>query len=182
VATILLEAFQRKLGGFLGDRPTARGLIRDSIDPALVLAARRDGELVGIACLKTRQAGFLTLELRRLMRRFGPLEGLLRYGFSRLTNLGPPAGILSLDALAVTAGARGLGIGGRLVGAVETFAREHDYRMVSLEVVDTNPRAHSYYQRLGFTVVKTVRVPFFRRLKGFSAFDILIKPVAATIN
>jgi len=79
-------------------------------------------------------------------------------------------------------GSRRQGTGGRLTKAVETFAREHNYQMVSLDVVDTNPRAHKLYKRHGFSLKKTTRAPFLRRFMSFTCFNTMIKPVAAPIN
>jgi ribosomal protein S18 acetylase RimI-like enzyme len=54
--------------------------------------------------------------------------------------------------IAVRSGHRGQGLGGRLLAAVLTQARERGHRSVSLSVEDGN-RARRLYERAGFVVV-----------------------------
>jgi GNAT superfamily N-acetyltransferase len=44
----------------------------------------------------------------------------------------------------------GGGIGGELMEAVERWARDHGYRMVTLNVVDDNAPAQRFYERRGY--------------------------------
>lgn len=45
---------------------------------------------------------------------------------------------------------RGLGVGGRLWSATESFAREAGYRKLAIQVRASNTTAQTFYRRLGF--------------------------------
>ncbi|GAC1579996.1 MAG: hypothetical protein NVS3B7_14350 [Candidatus Elarobacter sp.] len=46
----------------------------------------------------------------------------------------------------------GAGVGGELMDAIEGWARERGFRMVSLNVVDENTAAQRFYDRRGYTI------------------------------
>jgi GNAT superfamily N-acetyltransferase len=46
----------------------------------------------------------------------------------------------------------GSGVGGDLMEAVERWSRDHDYRMVTLNVVDENTPAQRFYERRGYAL------------------------------
>ncbi len=50
---------------------------------------------------------------------------------------------------------RGKGIGSHLFNSLEQAVLKKRIKKISLEVIDTNPRAKSLYERLGFVAVKT---------------------------
>jgi ribosomal protein S18 acetylase RimI-like enzyme len=52
--------------------------------------------------------------------------------------------------LAVTAGARRVGVGTALMSAAEAWARERGLPAISLDVWSTNERAQAFYRRLGY--------------------------------
>ncbi|MCP4623041.1 MAG: GNAT family N-acetyltransferase [bacterium] len=76
---------------------------------------------------------------------------------------------LYVDGVAVAGEMRGKGIGSHLFELLEQAALKKRIKNISLEVIDTNPRAKVLYERLGFVAVKTqtlwpfnlfVRFPF----------------------
>ena len=62
---------------------------------------------------------------------------------------------LYVDGVAVAHEMRGKGIGSRLFGLLERTASKKGVRTISLEVIDTNPRAKALYEHIGFVVMKT---------------------------
>jgi ribosomal protein S18 acetylase RimI-like enzyme len=84
---------------------------------------------------------------------------------------------LYLDTIAVSEQARGHGIGSILLNTVIDFAREEGFLAVKLSVIDTNTRAKSLYERVGFQVVKVEKIPYpWSRTFGFSsAIDMVLK-------
>ena len=52
--------------------------------------------------------------------------------------------------LAVTAGAEGLGVGGALLRAAESWARDRGFRTLTLNVFSGNRHARDVYEHLGF--------------------------------
>lgn len=65
---------------------------------------------------------------------------------------GVPAddGVIDVHSVWVDPDLRGQGVGGRLIGAVEAWAREHGARTLRLDVFADNDAAIGLYRRLGF--------------------------------
>ena len=70
------------------------------------------------------------------------------------------AHVLHLNGLAVTAAARGRGVGAQLVQAVVVEARRRGARKLGLRAMSTNTRAVALYERLGFTLEGRLRDEF----------------------
>lgn len=176
-AEIYYEAFGGKLGVVLGPPETAIPILADGFTDGPILVAFYRGEAAGLACLKFNGEDFLSIRASTLAHKFGWIESLSRLIMLRLIDQSPPKGGLLLDSIAIDGRFRSLGIGRRLIEAVFDLARNRRLTEVVLQVVDTNPRAQSLYERLGFTAVRTRRVPFMRSIMGFSAYTTMTKPV-----
>lgn len=64
---------------------------------------------------------------------------------------------LYLSNFGVSPALRGQGIGSALINSQVTIARKKGYRLFSLDVADTNPKAEALYARLGLNVVSAKR-------------------------
>jgi len=67
----------------------------------------------------------------------------------------------TIPLLAVSPSAQGLGVGKILMNCAEQWAKEHDCRLLHLEVFANNKKANGFYQALGFkpelvTMIKTL--------------------------
>lgn len=89
-----------------------------------------DGSRLLIAETGERRLGFVLLEE---LRDYFTLE---RHGH--------------VGILAVTEGAEGRGVGGALIRAAESWARERGYRTLTLNVFSGNSHAREVYEHLGF--------------------------------
>ena len=80
---------------------------------------------------------------------------------------------LLLDALAVSSEARGQGIGEKIVEEIFTLARFRGFKAVKSYVVDSNPRAKKFYERVGFVETGYEKLVYpWTRTFGFSgAFE-----------
>ncbi|MCM0583159.1 GNAT family N-acetyltransferase [Weissella diestrammenae] len=58
-----------------------------------------------------------------------------------------------LDSIAVNTAARGMGVGSRLLAAVDQYAKAAGATVVGLNVDDANPKAQKLYERVGFQPV-----------------------------
>lgn len=134
------------------------------------LYAVYEGKVVGFAGLETGDGFFMALSYRALRKTFGLFGGAWRYaayGIFRLLHGSTPSSSVHIDPLVVSAEARGLGIGTRLLEAVFAWSREADRRKVLLEVVDTNPLAKKLYERVGFRTFKVQNTRLFSAQAGF---------------
>ena len=166
-AKLYWEAFGGKLGKLLGPAHRGERFFCETINPSSIIAASQDGELLGIVAFKSNGKGFSDAGIRDLFR---------HYGIGALWRLIPLAMLertcaddtLQMDGICVGSPARGKGVGSALFDALFAHARERNYTYITLDVIDTNPRAKQLYERLGFKVVKTERTSILKPLLGFS--------------
>ncbi len=106
--------------------------------------------------MQYRGRRFYVVPWRVWRAEFGMVGGLWRWLWFRLGQkfVHPAADALRVDGIAVSAAARGLGVGTQLMAALDAHARAAGLRAVELEVVDTNPDARRLYERLGFVVLR----------------------------
>jgi GNAT superfamily N-acetyltransferase len=91
-------------------------------------------------------------------QRFGGRTACRASGGSRCWRESKSA--LYVESISVSATARGRGVGSALLARAHQLAIDSRLRCVELEVVDTNPRAHALYARLGYADVKHSRMPW----------------------
>lgn len=161
------EAFGGKLGKILGPAERGERFFRETINPSSIIAATRNGELLGIVAFKSSGEGFSRAGFGDLFRHYG-FGALWRLVPLALLERSAPADTLQMDGVCVAAAARGQGVGSALFDALFAYAREKGYAQVTLDVIDTNPRAKALYERLGFEATQTESTSVLRPLLGFS--------------
>jgi GNAT superfamily N-acetyltransferase len=82
----------------------------------------------------------------------GLLEGMWGY---------PQAGICWIGLLLFTPERRGQGIGRQLMAAFEAYARTQGCPAIMLGVVEENTQAHTFWQNLGFELIRTTEPQHF---------------------
>lgn len=173
IAAMYLDIFSRKLHAVLGHR-VAFPMIAENISADRIIVALMGDEIVGIAGLKYDGTGFFSPDRRGFIKCYGPLLGRVRAAIWASVQTIPRPHQLLLDGLGVQVEFRCQGIGTSLLKAVERRARELNKTEVILEVVDTNSRARSLYERFGYRTVITTRRWMFR-LAGFSAAHLMLR-------
>jgi len=164
-AEILWEAFEEKLVHVFGSREKAIGVFSGNLRDDHVVAAMRGGLVVGVACLAFRGRDCLDIGLMALLRTLG-------LDIFRVATLGmvfvhrAKKEEVIIEMLAVAAGERGKGVGRQIVSFVVNFATAAGYRTLSLYVIDTNLRAKSFYEAIGFRQERYISMPF-GRVFGF---------------
>ncbi|MEO1329325.1 MAG: GNAT family N-acetyltransferase [Pseudomonadota bacterium] len=170
-------AFEGKLRGALGTPDLARAFLERAIDPSHALAAISGGRLFGVVGFKTQDGSFVAGDFGDLRAVYG-LFGAVWRG-AALWPLERPVepGRLLMDGICVDPEARGRGIGGRLLSAVEDEARRRGLDEVRLDVIDSNPRARALYERRGYRARVTRRFGPFGGLYGFRFATEMVKRV-----
>lgn len=176
-ANLYWNAFSRKLDHAIGPKDRGLGLIERSLDPSRAVAAFQQDELVGLAGFSLDGTALTNIRARDILKEFGPWSGLRRIAWASILHRTPGSDELLVDGIVVRADRRGHGIGTKLLFRLFDVALAHQKRVVRLDVVDTNPAARRLYEKLGFLEIKTERVPFLRRVMGFSAATTMERPV-----
>lgn len=130
-----------------------------------------EGELVALGCIKTsaQNADFMVAALKSFFRHFSFLTalGVLWRGLRTEAVICPPnkqAAILC--NLGVDESRRGLGLGSRLIAALEERAKSFGHEVVELDVAANNPKAKALYERLGYQD-KHIKASKLRSTYGF---------------
>ena len=178
-AELYWEAFGRKLGPAIGPRERGIALLAPKLELDNAMAALSEGQLLGLAGFQLEGKTLVNLTLGDVFREFGPLRGVWRSALLALLDRKPAKSELLLDGIVVRPDQRGRGIGTALLQALFELARANNLTSLRLDVVDTNPRARSLYEREGFVVTKVERTPYLRRLMGFgSSAEMVARPDA----
>lgn len=135
---------------------------------------KEEDEILGVAILLTAGGQYMKI-LPDMHRKIGWVRShILKYLFEN--KIEDPE-ILHLEMLAVSPNARGKGIGSKLLNSLAAVAREEGCHKLTLEVVDTNPRAQKLYESMGYTCKKTKRTGFLTAMAGFKAYSLMEKHV-----
>ena len=154
-----------------------------TMDAERVLVAVQDaedgsyGRVLGVAAVADMDGQPLDLSPDQLVRESGPLLGRLRALIGRFLQSKAREGELELSFIAVAPNARGMGVGRALLDAVEARAHSAGLITVRLEVVDSNPRARSLYERHGYRHARRVSLPPIKPIVGFGGYDEMVLAV-----
>ncbi len=99
---------------------------------------------------------------------YGVFGGLLRKTCLTLLDHATAPNEWYVFCIAVSEDVRGQGIGSHLFTRLEERAIQSGATKISLQVINTNPRAEDLYKRLGFVSRKRTRIWPFNRLLGWS--------------
>ena len=151
---LYLHTLRDKLEPILGTDGRAQKAMKRNLVPDRCIVAVCKHQLVGILGIQTNQGSFLNPTLKTMIKTYGLPGGSLRMcGLALLHHSTAPDEIY-VDGVAVLNDMRGNGIGSRLLDMAEAMALKKGIRTISLEVIDTNPRAEALYRRLGYIIKK----------------------------
>lgn len=176
VIALYLEAFYPKLGPIFGDRQRTEAFLTPAFQPDHAMVAMRGEQVLGVAGFRQGGKGMFHRPVRDFFIEYrwsAPLRLILLAMVERAEE----PDILVMDGIAVSAVARGHGVGTALLGAIAEHARSQGKKGVRLDVVDTNPRARKLYEREGFTAQKTIGTWPLSHLFPFRAIARMLKPV-----
>ncbi len=151
---LYFTALKEKLEPILGSDGRAIEALENNITIGKCLVAIFDEKLVGIMGIQTNKSGFLNPRFKTMVNIYGILGGIIRMGGLMILHHTTSTDELYIDGVAVAHEMRGKGIGSRLFDLLERSASKKRIRTISLEVIDTNPRAKALYEHLGFEVMK----------------------------
>ncbi|MBY6083540.1 GNAT family N-acetyltransferase [Ruegeria arenilitoris] len=169
-AALFWQAFSGKLSRVMG--PDARGLafFERALNPDFALVARdADGRMLGLAGYKTCDGGLTQGRLADLARVYGWFGALWRCLVLSVLERDLKPGVFQMDGICVATEARGQGVGTLLLRAIKDEEQRLGMHEVQLDVIDTNPRARTLYEREGFQAIGQDHTGPFKHLFGFSS-------------
>lgn len=162
------QAFREKLQPVMKPEEKALEFFNLVIDSNHAISAiSNDEALIGIAGFKTQTGSFMGGELKELCSVYGWFGGTWRGLVLSLLERPLKPKTLLMDGIFVSEVARGQGIGPKLLAAIKEKAKNLDCSTVRLDVIDTNPRARTLYERQGFVAGSTSNIGPLRHLFGF---------------
>jgi len=176
-AALYWQAFGAKLAKLLGPRQRGERFFQDAVNHNAILAALGpDDTLLGLAAFQNGAAGFSAASAADLWRHYG-IGALWRILPLALLERTSTSDTLQMDGICVAPEARGLGVGTLLLEAIFHEARSLGKTRVTLDVIDTNPRARALYERRGFVSAGSHSTSILRPLLGFSSAKRMIRDV-----
>lgn len=175
------EAFGQKFRVAVPSREQRLALFEGTFVGEFAITASAGEDLVGLAGFHTSE-GSLTggIGLRQLFSSLGLIRGLRAAVVFSLFERTPKPGELLMDGIAVDHEYRGHGIGSQLLKRIVSYATDHGYQTVRLDVIDTNPGARRLYERFGFVAVSRETFPYLRWLLGFGGATTMQYEVSGT--
>lgn len=178
VAALYWAAFGPKLNAVMGPEFRALSFIEDVLDPTHALCAYDDNDvLVGVAGFKTYQGALVGGTSRDMAKHYGRASSLWRIALISLLERDTENDRFLMDGIFVSENARGKGVGTALLNAVYIEAKARGYAEVRLDVIDTNPRARTLYEREGFVAMDTHKLGPLRYIFGFQSATTMIRKV-----
>ena len=161
IAEIIYDTFKDKIEPVLGSRDDSIRFLSTFLNPKRIILASVNREIVGVACLKYGGDSWLHIKGKDLFFYFlrKPMKFLNLILTGLLLTSKPEKDEVLLDILAVAAGYRGKGVGTALVNKVINLASSEKYKVVKLHIVDKNTRARRFYEKIGFRITGSRKVP-----------------------
>ena len=147
-------------------------MIASSIQNDRILVALKDNVVVGFAGLQYSNKSYSDPSLNQIIRIYG-LETIRVFLFLIIEFFNKPkAHQLHLDTLAVSDQEQNKGIGTKLIQSTIKLAKTKKFSQIKLEVIGTNKKAKSLYEKIGFKTVKITKIPYpLSYLIGFRSFN-----------
>ena len=181
-ADLYLSALWEKFRPVLGNDERAISVVESSIKPNNCFSAMEDHQLIGVLAIQTTKQHFLNPGLMDLKTHYG-IAGAIAKGIAlQLLQYKPRHGELYVEGVAVAEFARGKGVGTKLFEAMTNYARGQAYRTISLEVIDTNKRALTLYERLGFAIKKRSKIWPLNKIIGWPFNESILMELTVDVN
>jgi len=178
-AELHFEAFSGKIGGILGRDGRGAAFFADIINPAYgICALSKDRQqLLGIAGFKTADGALIGGEISDLRNHYGLIGGLWRGLLLAPLDRSVEDDVLLMDGIAVVPEMRGHGVGSALLDEVQRETARRGKTNIRLDVIETNPRAKSLYERKGFVADGVQSTGLLRYVFGFNSATAMLKGV-----
>ena len=145
ISTIVFDSFEQKIIGVSAkiDRDQWINDLKEILTFNSGIYLQKDKEIVGVAILNAKNAATF-ISFSKIVKQVGLYRAILFYNIF----IGSVKSVqeIKLELLAVRSETRGSGVGGKLLTFLIDFAKKQNYKTLSLDVVDTNPKAKRLYE------------------------------------
>ena len=153
-AELLFSALGDKLIPILDDTDKSKQFISSTFNTESCFTAIKDNNLLGILAFQTLKSNLISPSYKDFTAIYGIIRGTIKaFKLSVLQHKSKPHE-LYIEAIAVSQKARGQGIGTQLIESLFQYSQEENFKLITLEVINTNPMAQKLYENLGFRVIK----------------------------
>jgi len=169
ISELLFSSLYEKILPVLGGKDKAILLFENSYLPKNCFFIKEKDTVVGFLAFKTRGSAFFNpsiLEFKKIYGIFGYVKAVIFHCIEHKIKNEE----IHIEAIAVSASLRGRGVGSDLLNHFFIYAKTNDFKIVSLEVVDTNEKAALLYKKLGFKMIKKTSMRFLKLFFPFT-FD-----------
>lgn len=132
------------------------GSIPKKINEGIIIA-EVDGHVAGVVHLDfkgKKESKKVSLSNIKLIIKYGLIRLLKVQSMGRFFEHRIDDDELHIHGVVVSDKYRGLGIGTSIFKYIEAFAKDKNFKKITLEVLNTNEKAYSLYKRLGFLEFK----------------------------
>ena len=136
----------------------AAELVGSSIVVSSCFSALEDNRLLGVLAVQTEYQSFLNPSFKDLSTHYGFWSAVVKGVALHLLQHKPKPEELHIEGIAVVDSVRGKGLGTKLFEELMSFAQTHNFKKITLEVIDTNHRALQLYECLGFAIQKHSKI------------------------
>ncbi len=171
---LFLNAFGSKFYPILGDGEITKELVKSSINTTSCISAFENGDLLGILAVQEKNKSFVDISFDNIKSSYGLIKGMIKAVLLSLFMYKPDDKEIHIECIAVAISARGMGIGTRLLNELFSQASDECIQKVTLEVINTNTKAKSLYEKLGFHIEKASNIWPLNKIIGWS-FDKVFK-------
>jgi ribosomal protein S18 acetylase RimI-like enzyme len=147
---LYFSAFNNKLGPIFRDIDKGKELLLSCIDSRYCIAAIDRNQLVGMLAFSSKKGTFSNASFSNFLQTLGVFKGLYAFLGLLLFFHEVKDNEWYIDGIVVADDYRGQGVGTAMLKLLEEEAAAKGGDTITLDVVDTNPRAQALYKRYGF--------------------------------
>lgn len=177
LAELIYESFKEKADALKVQKDIAVKIIKESYNLSNCFLAFSNNFLIGVIGFKRKNNRFLKFQFKCILKYFNIIKTIIYYLILNSNNMKLTQDEIMFESLAVNRDLRGKGIGKKLINYMEQYAQINHYKIISLEVVNTNDIAIKLYKKSGYNIVKEKHFGKITQRAGFTSNLYMVKEI-----
>ncbi len=170
IAKIIKDGFWGKMANYFRyvDRDKAADIIEQAITFNKGFYYKEDGTVLGVSLLSTTDITYMNFgkQVKNSLGFWNTFFLHMGFGFSKPKK----SDGLKLEMIAVNPEARGKGVGKKMLAHLNQLAITEGFKRITLEVIESNNRAKTLYEKVGYKDIKYVNTAPFTSKMGFRGY------------